>query len=254
MKHSVRELVLGFNPLTYLSFSLCILIMVIFVNTIAFSLVCFGLMLLITIIIGTFKKYLMTILKTMFVLILLMFLLQSLMYQGNSEIIWQWKFISIKKEGLLYATSISTTLLDISGTFLLLFMLTDVKKLVLVLEEHGLSPKAAYVVLSTLLIIPEMSKKSKVIMDAQRSRGVETEGNLFVRAKAFFPVLIPLVLSSIISIEERALMLEARAFSFEVKKTHLTVISDTKYDKLLRKIFLVVMLIIFVRRIVLWIL
>jgi len=253
MKQSIREVVLGFNPLTYLLFITCILIVVIFVNNIAFSLSCFGSMVLISMMAGKSKKYLTTILKSMVVLILLIFLLQSLMYQGDSAILWQWKFISVKTAGLLYAANISTTLLDISGAFLLLFILTDVKKLVLVLEEHGMSPKAAYVVLSTFQIIPEMSKKSKVIMDAQRSRGVETEGNLLVRAKAFFPMLIPLVLSSIISIEEKALMLEARAFSFNVKKTHLTVIRDTKYDKLLRKFFVASIAVVIVGRIVLWI-
>jgi cobalt/nickel transport system permease protein/energy-coupling factor transport system permease protein len=211
-------------------------------------------MVIVSVIVGKSTKYLLTILKTMFALILLIFLLQSLMYQGNSEILWHMKFISVKKAGLLYAVNLSTMLLDISGTFILLFLLTDIKKIMLVLEEHGLSPKAAYVVISTLQIIPEMRKKLMVIMDAQRSRGVETEGNLFIRATAFFPILIPLVISSIISIEERALMLEARAFSLSVKKTHLAVTSDTKYDKALRNILIIVVTLVIIGRIVTWIL
>jgi len=250
----LRNFVLGLYPFTCLLFCACVLAAVIIVNNILFSLASFGLMVLIAAIAGKANKYLSAMLKTMFALILLMFLLQAFMYQGNSEILWQWKFISIKEAGVLHATHLSTTLLDISGSFALLFLLTDMKKLMRVFEEHGMPPKAAYVVLSTLQIIPEMSKRSKVIMDAQRSRGVETEGNLVIRTKAFLPMFIPLVLSSIISIEERALMLEARGFSYDIKKTYLSIPHDTKPDKMLRNIIVLITIGIVVARIALWIL
>ena len=102
---------------------------------------------------------------------------------------------------------------------------------VLALEKSGMSAKASYVVLSTLQMVPVLKKKSQTIMNAQKARGVETEGNLLVRAKVFVPTIIPLVLSSIAGTEERALTLEARGFSSGIKPTHLYDIEKTEADK-----------------------
>ena len=94
-----------------------------------------------------------------------------------------------------------------------------------------MSPKATYVILSTLQMVPVLKKKSDTIMNAQRARGVETEGSLMIRAKVFVPTLVPLVLSSISGTEERALTLEARGFSSESQRTHLEDIERTSADR-----------------------
>lgn len=254
MKNGFREKLLGLNPITSLYLCVCILAEVIVFNNLISSLAGFCLMILLSAMAGQSKKYLAGVLKPMSVLILMIFLLQALMYQGNSEILWHWRFISVKKAGVIYASELSAMLLNISGAFALLVTLTNIKKLVLVFEERGFNPKASYVVLSTFQIIPEMSKKLKVIMDAQRTRGVETDGNILIRIKAFLPILIPLVISSIVSLEERALMLEARAFTMDVKKTRLTEILDTKTDRLLRIIFVSIPALTLIGRIAIWLL
>ena len=59
------------------------------------------------------------------------------------------------------------------------------------------------------------------IMDAQRSRGLETEGNLITRAKSFLPLISPVVMSSLINTRERAIALEIRGFEAGQKKTYL---------------------------------
>ena len=125
------------------------------------------------------------------------------------------------------------------------------KDFVYALEKLGLSPKATYVVLATFNIIPEMHKLSLAIMDAQKTRGVETEGNLLVRAKAFLPTLAPLILTSIANTEERAITLEARAFTVPVKKTSLYQLKKTKKDTGVRALILILLIIIVVWRFVL---
>ena len=59
------------------------------------------------------------------------------------------------------------------------------------------------------------------IMDAQRSRGLETDGNLITRAKSFLPLISPVVMSSLINTRERAIALEIRGFEAGQKKTYL---------------------------------
>ena len=80
--------------------------------------------------------------------------------------------------------------------------------------------------------------KANTILDAQRSRGLETEGNLFVRARALLPVIQPLLLGSIVDIEERAIALEVRAFGRQGPKTSLLVLHDTGGQRLLRVLLL----------------
>ena len=87
------------------------------------------------------------------------------------------------------------------------------------LQKTGMPNGAAYVFLASIQMIPEMNKRSKVIMQAQRARGIETEGNMWVRTKAFFPTLSPLIISSITDIGDKAATLEARAFSSSIPNT-----------------------------------
>ena len=64
-------------------------------------------------------------------------------------------------------------------------MTTSPQELVDELEKSGFSPKLGYVINSVFQILPQMMAAKDTIADAQRSRGMETEGNLMVRMKAF---------------------------------------------------------------------
>ena len=66
-----------------------------------------------------------------------------------------------------------------------------------------------------------MTGTMSTITDAQRSRGMETEGKLLTRAKAFIPLMAPVVMSSLINTKERAMALEIRGFNADIKKTYL---------------------------------
>ncbi|SHF39186.1 cobalt/nickel transport system permease protein/energy-coupling factor transport system permease protein [Seinonella peptonophila] len=243
--------ILKLNPLTKITFAICLSISVFFADY-PYALGCFIVLCFIAGFYRILKDYLIMLLKTLFIIIIFMFILQALFYPGH-EIVWQWKFISIKQEGLMYALSLSSKILVIGGSILLFFKTTHVKDLVSSLEQVGLSPAFAYVILSTLQIIPQMEKRSRQIMDAQRSRGVETEGNLLSRAKAFIPSLGPLILSSIVGTEERAITLEARAFSAPVKKVRAHVVKETPTDKWLRILFISLLILFMIWRVVLWI-
>lgn len=186
------------------------------------------------------------------VLFLILLLIQLFFYPKESEILFTfWRF-SAKTEGLYFALRLGFTLLCVGGALIWFFSVTTEKDFVLTLEKKGLSPKASYVILSTLQMVPVMKKRSQVIMNAQRARGVETEGNFVTRAKVFIPALVPLVLSSIQGMEERALTLEARGFSMETKATHLCDIVDTPMDKKVVLLMHALLVIGIAGRIALW--
>ena len=197
---------------------------------------------LIALISGKLKGYLLITVNSLGILIFFMFLIQAVLIPSG-EILYKIGFINVYKDGFYQALNLSSKLVAFTSAFILFFRVTTVKDFILSLENMGLHPKVTYVIMSTLQMIPEMKKEAGVISDAQKTRGVETEGNIFVRAKAFVPVLIPLVLSSIAKTEERAITLESRAFSSGAKKTRLYNIKKTRNDTI-AIIILVVFLIL----------
>ena len=107
----------------------------------------------------------------------------------------------------------SSVILSIAGGLLLFTETTQVQDLMAVLGKMGLSSNVVYMVVASFRSINELSDKMGQILEAQSSRGIETEGNLFVRLKAILPMLITLLLSSMVSAEEKAIALEARCFN-----------------------------------------
>ena len=121
-------------------------------------------------------------------------------------------------------------------------MTTKPSDLIESLVRRGLSPRLGYVLGSVLQIIPEMVGTMETITDAQRSRGMETEGKLLVRIKAFIPLIGPLVMNSLVSTRERSMALEVRAFNSKSKKTFINEEQKSGLSKII-KIFLIVLLV-----------
>ena len=192
------------------------------------------------------KVYCKRIFFSLFWLFTAIFIIQSI-FLPSGEVWMKFGFISIYKEGVMKAVNLTSKLTAVVSALTMLTLITPVKTFTLALEKKGLNPKAAFILMLTLQMIPEMKKQANVIMDSQKARGVETEGNVFVRAKALIPVFIPLVLSSIANTEERAIMLEARGFSIGEKRTILYDIEETKNDKIMK-----IMLAIFIVLCIVW--
>ena len=196
------------------------------------------------------KIYSKRIFLSLFWLFTAIFIIQSLFIPAG-EVWLKLGFISVYKEGVMKAIGLTSKLTAIVSALTMLTLITPVKDFTLALEKKGLNPKAAFILMLTLQTIPEMKKQADVIMDSQKARGIETEGNVFVRAKALIPIFIPLVLSSIANTEERAITLEARGFSVGEKRTILYDIEETKNDKIMKVILAIFIVLSIVWR-VLW--
>lgn len=189
------------------------------------------------------KETLNLVIKGLIPLSFLIFLLQIFFHPGEN-ILWTWWIFSVKMEGVNFGLILTSRLLAIGAAFILFFAITPIKDFTYSLEKVGLSPKATYVFLSTLSIIPEMRKTSQTIMDAQKSRGVETEGNLIVRAKAFLPILSPLIIGAISGTEERVITLEAKGFTVKGDKTSLLQIEKAKKDTIFRVLLVLALIMV----------
>lgn len=190
--------------------------------------------------------YLKRVFFSLFFLTLVIFAVQGLMIPSN-DIMAKFGFITVYKTGIITAVRLTSKIAALVSTITMLTLISKAKEFTVALEKKGLNPKAAFILLLSLQMIPEMKKQSDIIMDSQKARGVEMEGNVFVRFKALIPIFIPMVLSSIISTEERAITLESRGFSIGEKRTILHDIEETKNDKIIK-----IMLAIFIVLCILW--
>lgn len=201
---------------------------------------------------GKLNIYLKRVILSLFLLTLVIFAAQSTLFVSD-EIIEKFWIFTIYKAGVIKAVNITSKLWAIVSAIVLLSLITSIKDFTVALEKKGVNPKVAFILLLTLQMIPEMKKQATVILDSQRSRGVETEGNIFIRSKALLPIFIPLVLGSIANTEERAITLEARGFSIGKKRTLLNELEETKNDKIINFFLLIVIILSVVWR-VLWVL
>ena len=123
------------------------------------------------------------------------------------------------KEGLMLALLLILRIINMISAFGVLILTTKADDLIQSLVKKGMSPRIGYMIGSVLQIIPQMSAMVNTISDAQRSRGLETEGKLSTRIKAFIPLIGPVIMNSLIATKERAIALEMRGFNSRKKKT-----------------------------------
>lgn len=192
-------------------------------------------------------------LKTIIFIAMFILFVQTLFVPGG-ELIFRLGWLTIYEKGLQTGISLSFMILNIAGIFVWIFQTTENREISSTLEDSGMNYKAVYVFTSTLQMIEVLEKNSKTIMNAQKARGVETEGNILIRAKAFIPVLVPLILNSVIGTEERVLTLEARGFSMPGRRTHLFKVEKSGYEKIAEGISVIITCILLAGRICLWIL
>lgn len=190
-------------------------------------------------------------LKTVAVVAGVIFVAQTFLIPGG-DLVWQMGVLKIQQGGLQSAISLGFMVLNVAGIFVWVFQTTTNKEIARALEDSGMNHKVAYVFSSTLQMITILGENSKTIMDAQRARGIETEGSLMVRAKAFFPTLVPLILGAVIGSEERVLTLEARGFSMRGEKTHLFHLKKSGLEGVVKIIAILLTVIIIGGRVALW--
>jgi energy-coupling factor transport system permease protein len=171
-----------------------------------------------------------------------LFVMQSLFYPGGETVIFSLGIFSVKLEGVIFAFHTATRILVMVSSFLLLLLTTHPSTLMNDLARRGVSPALSYIITSTLQILPVMRTKANTILDAQRSRGLDTHGNLIKRSKSLLPLVGPLIFGSLVDVEERAIAIEARGFNLPGRKTSLVEIRDSRAQSWFRWFLLGVML------------
>ena len=155
------------------------------------------------------------------ILMLLAFTVICNFFLTSGEIVWQWKFLKVTKEGLVRGAFMGVRLiLLIFGTSLMTYtttpnQLTDgLEKIMSPLKViHFPAHEIAMMMSIALRFIPILTEEADRIRKAQMARGADMEsGGLIRRAKAMIPVLIPLIVSAFRRAFDLAMAMEARCY------------------------------------------
>ncbi len=153
------------------------------------------------------------------------------------EVLWQWKFLKVTKEGLELSFNMAFRLvLLVCGTSMMTLCtetisLTDgMEELIKKIPFAGKYAHEMSMMMSIALrFIPTLTEETDRIMKAQKSRGADFEsGNIFAKAKGLIPILVPLFVSAFQRANELAMAMESRCYRGAEGRTRL---KELKYKK-----------------------
>lgn len=200
-----------------------------------------------------FKSFFNIYWKVLLLFGVFLFLVKAAFSPGE-QVLFQWFGICVTKESIITGLNSVALVLSFSGAFILFIKTTPMDKLTYALEKKGMSHVASFVVLSSFQTIIDLGQNARAIMDSQKSRGIETEGNVIKRIKAYIPVMGPLILNAISSTEEKSIAMDARAFSAPVKHTYLRELQTVpKAEKIFIACCNIIFILLIIGRIVLWV-
>ena len=157
----------------------------------------------------------------------------NLFFTAGTPVADVWLLRHVTVEGIVSAVQmILRIVLLIMGTFLMTYttspialtdglesLLSPLKKLRLPIHELAMMMSIA------LRFIPTLIEETDKIMSAQKARGADFEtGNIFQRAKALIPILVPLFVSAFRRADELATAMECRCYHGGEGRTALRVL------------------------------
>jgi energy-coupling factor transport system permease protein len=128
--------------------------------------------------------------------------------------------------GLEAAVQATLRVMAFAMSVAVLVLTTRPDELVADLERRGAPRGVTFVIGATVRTIPRVVQRAREITDAQRARGLDTEGRLWRRVRGVLPLAAPLVFGSLNEVEEQTMALEARAFSSAGRRTALRAFPD----------------------------
>lgn len=145
----------------------------------------------------------------------------NVFFYGGEHVLWKWGIIKITSDALIFSAFMALRLtLLVMGTSLLTLTttpvsLTDGLESLLTPLKWVKFPvhELALIMSIALRFIPTLMDETDRIICAQKARGADFEsGNIFKRAKAMIPILIPLLVSAFKRAEELGDAMDARCY------------------------------------------
>ncbi len=137
-------------------------------------------------------------------------------------------------EGAALAAEVVVRILTMAGAAVLFYRTTRPAQLVASLQHHGLPARATFVVHNGVAMIPRLAERAREVTEAQRARGLDTEGSWLRRGRGVIALAAPTVLGAIGEVETRTLALETRGFTRPGRPTLLWIPHDGPVQRTFR--------------------
>ena len=187
------------------------------------------------------KVPLKSILKSIkgIIILLALTVLLNVFFTKTGNLLWEWWIFQIYDEGLKFAAKMLLRLTYlVMGSSLLTLTTTPVDLTHAI--ESLMKPlrvvrfpvhELALIMSLTLSFIPSLIEETDRIIRAQKARGANFDtGNLVKRAKAFVPILIPLLVGGFRSAEELANAMNSRCYEGATVRTQMRVMKVSWRD------------------------
>ena len=241
------------NPVTKLVAVIWMIIVSFIISAPYLVLTCCLLLIIFSLLAKSFKKVFK--LAAMLILPVALFLgvVHGFLNPENTTILQTFSLLGFElqlgKEGLMVAYRLVSKLILLLPSVFLFVSTTSQERLMPNLIKKGVSSSASYLFLATLNVIPHMKSRLETIKMAQEARGIVTSGSFFIRIKAFIPVIMPLILSSLMDVKSRSVTLEVRSFGVKKKTTSLYDLTESKLDKVIQRLLTVLLLLLIVLKV-----
>jgi len=134
------------------------------------------------------------------------------------------------------------------ASFVWLVATLEPARLVEAMIAAGWSASIAYLLAATLSAVPVLKARARRIVEAQRCRGLSPRGGIAARLRALRALALPLVLSALHEVDERALALETRGLVPGIRRTPLATPPDPAVEQAARWALLLACLAALARR------
>lgn len=170
------------------------------------------------------------------------------LFMTDGQVLWQLGFLRITREGIfLSAFMLLRIMFLVLGTSFLTYTTTPIQltsaieSLLKPFSKIGLpSHEIAMMMSIALRFIPTLIEETDKIMSAQKARGAAlSEGNIFKRAKALIPILVPLFISAFRRADDLAVAMESRCYHGGDDRTKMKELKYHKKDTVALAVFLV---------------
>ena len=199
------------------------------------------------------QAFLRSVARYMALLAFFLLIIQGAFYQGPSGLFWQLGPVDFKAAGVEVAVSMVLRIFTMVASFFVVILTTHPSELVQAIEQRGASPRVGYLLLATLQLSPEMVERAHRIIDAQRSRGLRTDGSMLVRIRGLVPLVAPLFYGSLMSVEAKAMALTARGFFGDRRKSWLYTLNREPWEPAFRILLGAILVLVIALRVAGWV-
>lgn len=162
--------------------------------------------------------------------------LHGLFFPEGRTVLAGWGPARITAEGLDFAVQRILQLGALVLALLVFSFSVSVPDLVAALSARGVQGRFAFVLASTLTLLPAIAARAQRIRQAQESRGLVVTRSLLSRIAAFRLQAVPLVLAMVEEAGTRAAALEARGLSSTGPRTSYRAVPDSSLQRVVRAV------------------